>query len=97
MSIKGGPGDGAKLQAAQQKCSPILAQVLGEGVGRMDAGEHDRLVRYAQCMREDGIPMKDPTTNGQVQLNVPPCTPESTVKRAAETCKQHAPEIPTPP
>jgi hypothetical protein len=59
-----GKDDAEKMQAAQQACDHILANA-GNFRGELDPEQLDKLVDFAQCMREHGVDMPDPTTNGK--------------------------------
>ena len=56
--------DPEKMQAAQEACQDILEQAMGERRD-LDPEELDKLVEFAQCMREHGVDMPDPATNGK--------------------------------
>jgi len=56
--------DPEKMQAAQEACQDILTNA-GNFRGELDPEQLDKLVEFAQCMREHGIDMPDPTTNGK--------------------------------
>jgi hypothetical protein len=62
--IDGRNVDPDKMQAAQEACQDILEQAGGFR-GELDPEQLDKLVEFAQCMREHGIDMPDPTTNGK--------------------------------
>jgi hypothetical protein len=62
--IDGRNVDPEKMQAAQEACQDILEQAGGFR-GELDPEQLDKLVEFAQCMREHGIDMPDPTTNGK--------------------------------
>jgi hypothetical protein len=62
-----GPGGGArpdpkKLEAAQQACGSLMGG--GDGDRQLDPAERDAMVAFAECMREHGIDMPDPTGEG---------------------------------
>ena len=56
--------DPEKLQAAQEACQSILEQ-SGGFRGQLDPEQLDKLVEFAQCMREHGVDMPDPATDGK--------------------------------
>jgi hypothetical protein len=56
--------DPEKMQAAQEACQDILTNA-GNFRGELDPEQLDKLVEFAKCMREHGIDMPDPTTNGK--------------------------------
>lgn len=57
--------DGAeKMRAAQEACDQFLDQAGGPR-REMDPGQLDKLVEFAQCMREHGVDMPDPATDGK--------------------------------
>jgi len=62
--IDGRNVDPEKMQAAQEACQDILTNA-GNFRGELDPEQLDKLVEFAQCMREHGIDMPDPTTNGK--------------------------------
>ena len=58
MSIQlgGGPGEMEKIQAAQEACREF-APFGGDGDGpRMDPEMQENLRKFAQCMRDNGVP-----------------------------------------
>ena len=52
--------DAEEMQAAQQACDHFLDQAGGPR-GELDPAQLDKLVEFAQCMREHGVDMPDPT------------------------------------
>ncbi|MBN6058394.1 hypothetical protein JYK22_41120, partial [Nonomuraea sp. RK-328] len=48
-------------------------------------------LKFAQCMRENGIDMADPEPGKGIMLKVGPGTPPEKVEKAQEACKQWAP------
>ncbi|TMR99611.1 hypothetical protein [Nonomuraea basaltis] len=52
---------------------------------------HEKALKYAQCMRENGIDMDDPEPGKGVMLRLDKNTPQETMKKAQEACKQYAP------
>jgi hypothetical protein len=60
----------------------------GNGGDEQDA--RDAALAYAQCMREHGVDMPDPTFegNGIMQRGPDESTPESTVREADDACKE---------
>jgi hypothetical protein len=67
----GGPGGNAldknQMQAADDACRPLLANVVGDnGKPELSPEDEQKLLDFAQCMREHGIAMPDPNSNGMV-------------------------------
>ena len=62
--IEVGKDDAETMQAAQEACDHILANA-GNFRGELDPEQLDKMVDFAQCMREHGIDMPDPATNGK--------------------------------
>lgn len=60
----------------------------GTGGTAGNAGDHERMLEFAQCMRDHGVDMPDPEPGGPVQLRVPP-GPEG--EAAMEACRHLAP------
>jgi len=67
----------------------------GAGSGGGSTGDSAKLVKYAQCMRENGVPGFPDPVNGQLQLNVTkggsldPTSPQ--FKAAQQACKSLQP------
>jgi hypothetical protein len=51
----------------------------------------ERGLKFAQCMRENGIDMPDPDSSGRVTMKFDKNTPQDKVQAAQEACKQYAP------
>ncbi|WP_460366956.1 hypothetical protein [Actinocorallia lasiicapitis] len=68
MQIGADSGDKNKVDAAMKKCQPLMA---AGGLGPPDASDpavRDKLVKFAQCMREHGVNMKDPGADGGLRI-----------------------------
>ncbi|MFG1686401.1 hypothetical protein ACGFNP_39985 [Nonomuraea sp. NPDC049269] len=94
VAIQQRPGEEQKVQKAQDACKQFMQAAVGEKGKGLDPQKRDLLVKFAQCMRQHGIDMPDPTADGRVELNVPQGTPEQKVKDAQAACKQFAGDIP---
>jgi hypothetical protein len=95
MGGEGAPLNQAKVEAAQKKCEHFMDAGGGSrDVDPKEEAEHrDQLLAYAKCMRQHGVPMKDPKFSGnKVQLSIgggpgdggPRINPESATFKAAE-------------
>jgi len=91
----GDPADQSKLDAAQAACQSYLDKVKSNAPPMDPAKveeEKQRMLDFAQCMRDHGIDFPDPeiSTDGgglQVQLGGPGLDPDSPgFKAANETC-----------
>ncbi|WP_214412586.1 hypothetical protein [Sphaerisporangium fuscum] len=91
IRIQGGKGDQQKIADAQQACKHFMDAVVGDKAGKPDPKMQDQMLKFAQCMREHGIPMKDPAADGRVEINIPAGTPKEKVDAANEACKEFAP------
>jgi hypothetical protein len=49
-------------------------------------------LKFAQCMRENGVPMDDPEPGKGIQLKVGPGTSQETVQAAMEACREYNPQ-----
>ncbi|WP_248964515.1 hypothetical protein [Sphaerisporangium perillae] len=96
VAIQQRPGEEQKVQKAQEACKQFLQAAVGEKGKGLDPQKQDMLVKLAQCMRQHGIDMPDPTADGRIEINVPEGTPEQKVKDAQEACKQFAGDFPLP-
>jgi hypothetical protein len=87
-----GPDDPA-FQAAQNACKQY--QPAGaQGNGRPSQQQIDAMTKFAQCMRDHGIPMQDPqVSNGGVRIGSTggsdTVKPDSDQFKAAQTACQH--------
>ncbi|MBX6766384.1 MAG: hypothetical protein IRY90_04405 [Actinomadura rubrobrunea] len=80
---------------------PVACRADGGGdpVGnarKAAAGDQDKMRKYAQCMRENGVDMDDPDPNGGIRVRVrgKPGTAkgEETMKAAEEKCRHLRPD-----
>ncbi|WP_131742307.1 hypothetical protein [Actinomadura roseirufa] len=60
-------GDQGRLQGALRKCQSWL-QAGGKMPDLKDPRVHDQYVRFAQCMREHGVDVKDPGPDGTLRI-----------------------------
>jgi hypothetical protein len=51
---------------------------------------HERELRFAKCMRENGIQMEDPQEGEGIRVELKPGQ-EETMRKAQEACRQYAP------
>ncbi|GGS72411.1 hypothetical protein GCM10010156_34100 [Planobispora rosea] len=84
-------GERAKIQEAQEACKHFMDAAVGDRAGKPDQKMLDQGVKFAQCMREHGIPMKDPGADGKMMIQIPQGIPEEKVKEAQEACKEFEP------
>ncbi len=89
--------DPRKAQAAMEKCKQYLPN--GGDRPRPNPEQLDQLRRFAQCMRENGIPdFPDPDPDGGVRIESSPGShmdpDDPTFKAAQEACAKYRP---TPP
>lgn len=63
VAVGGDKVNEQEMQAALQACDQFLADAAGER-RELDPEMLDRMVEFASCMREHGIDMPDPTTDG---------------------------------
>ncbi|MGW0805727.1 hypothetical protein [Nonomuraea sp. NPDC002799] len=75
---------------------PDVASVSGTGAptaaGAQPSGDpHEKALKFAQCMRENGIDMEDPEPGKGVLLKLDKNGSKETMDKAQEACKQYAP------
>jgi hypothetical protein len=80
----------AGFEEADAACRHFLQDVIGKGDGPVDPEEQDRALRFAQCMRENGVNMPDPDFSGggvhiRIGDNGSPIDP-ATVQSAQNAC-----------
>ncbi|MFI7610017.1 hypothetical protein ACIBP6_02120 [Nonomuraea terrae] len=82
-----GAGDGGEAD---------VATLTGAG-GQTSAGAqpsedpHARALKFAQCMRENGVDIPDPEPGKGVMMRLDGSVPREKVEAAQEACKQYAP------
>jgi hypothetical protein len=70
INIGGEPGsvDAPAMEAAEAACKPALDAAVARGDRKIDPAEEARMrenaLKFAQCMREHGIDIPDPTFEG---------------------------------
>ncbi|UBU09122.1 hypothetical protein [Nonomuraea gerenzanensis] len=84
--------DKKKLEEAQQACHPIMEAAVGEGEGP-DAADHDQLVKFARCMREQGVDLADPQPGRPLRMDLRG-VPKEKAEAAQRACEQYAPGAP---
>ncbi|MFI6585569.1 hypothetical protein [Embleya sp. NPDC050493] len=96
----GSDDDGTRIASAGKPTATAPASPGGKGTGNgkgagKDTGDaRDAMLRYAQCMRENGIPgFPDPTFNGEggVSLDLPEGTDAKAVEAAQVKCRSLMP------
>jgi hypothetical protein len=90
--------DPQKVQTAMEKCKQYLPN--GGERPRMNPEQLDQLRRFAQCMRENGIPeFPDPNPDGGIQIQASPGShmnpDDPTFKAAEEACAKYRPAPPS--
>jgi hypothetical protein len=64
----GGRGENPEeFQAAMEECNEFL-EAAGNFRGEPDPEQFDRMLEFAQCMRENGIDMPDPQAGGGIRI-----------------------------
>ncbi|GHE97203.1 hypothetical protein GCM10017786_32350 [Amycolatopsis deserti] len=59
--------------------------------GAPAVGGADMGLKFAQCMRENGVPMDDPV-DGKITMKIDGSIPRETVDKAQEACRQYNPQ-----
>jgi hypothetical protein len=86
------------FREAQEECGKHLEDARPELTEEQKTEFRDAALKFAQCMREHGVNMPDPTfgSNGEVQMRVggPDAGPREDPKfqEAAEECQKNLPE-----
>jgi hypothetical protein len=88
VTVSGG-SDSGKLQSATKKCQHFL-QDGGVAAGGNDQQQEDAMVKFAQCMRQNGIDMPDPKAGGGLKLTAPKGS-QKKVQAAQKKCQHYLP------
>jgi hypothetical protein len=74
VAVTIGPGDVEEMEAAQEECAPLMENARGsiELDPEQQAELEAEMLEFAQCMRDHGIEMQDPTfaDDGGVMINM---------------------------
>jgi hypothetical protein len=88
FQIRANRGNQSKVQAAMKKCQHLMQ---GGRLGNPDDPKvRDRMLKFAQCMREHGVNVPDPRPGQGIQLRVDRGS-EAKVRAAQKACQQYAP------
>jgi hypothetical protein len=86
--ILGGNGDRVKLEAATKKCQTFLQ--AGGQINPNDPKIQDQLVKFAGCMRKNGVDMPDPNPADGGKMQVPSGS-QAKLQAAQKACQQFLP------
>ena len=91
----GGPGtDPAKTQAALEACRQFSP--VGDGSGRVDPQAAERMRKFAQCMRENGVAeFPDPEPGGGIRIDAK-VGQDPDLPAAQRECERRYPPRPAP-
>ena len=64
----------------------------GDAGGAEDIDDRDRMLAFAQCLRDNGLDVDDPVEGEGFQLMFGPGTDRAKVDAAMEACREYAPE-----
>ncbi|HTJ34528.1 MAG TPA: hypothetical protein VL738_14980 [Dactylosporangium sp.] len=86
---RGGDGDDGVATASTAKPN---ASASASNAPRNPKDDQEAFLKYAQCMRDHGIPMDDPNMEGGgISMTIPEGTDRTKVDTANEACKQYMP------
>ena len=57
-------GPPAGFEEADKACRHFLEGLIGDGPGPLDAEQQDKALKFARCMRDNGVDMPDPDFSG---------------------------------
>jgi hypothetical protein len=92
VRIQAKKGEGDKTEKAMKECRPLMEGAVGDRGAAPDPKRLDEMVKFAQCMREQGIDMPDPVAGGGFKVRMPK-DGEQKMKAAQEACEEFAPEM----
>jgi hypothetical protein len=87
---RGGPANPRALEAAQNACKRYAPDAAREKLSPAErAARQDQLLKFARCMREHGVNVPDPETNGgRLSLKIQDVDPSSPAFQAAQKACQ---------
>lgn len=69
IKMSQGPGDDPhKMEAAQQKCRKYMPN--GGTPPKLSQADAAKMREFAKCMRQHGVPMEDPGSDGAVKIKM---------------------------
>ena len=89
ISVQSRPGDESKMQAAQKACQQYLPNG-GNPETANDPKMHDQQLKFAQCMRQQGVNVPDPTANGPLKIDARG-VPRAKFEAAQKACSKYQP------
>jgi hypothetical protein len=92
ISMRMKQGDESKLKAAETACKAFAP--VRTGPGKNSAEDLDRMRKLAQCLRRNGLDVKDPKPNEPFQIKSTH-KDEAKMKKAMQTCSTEV-GMPTP-
>jgi hypothetical protein len=95
LALRADEANRGTVDRAQEACQKHLDKVPPPEISEEDQERfREQALKFARCMREQGIDMPDPTFSGDgaVRQRVPGGGPEDLrFQRASEECSKHAP------
>ncbi|MBO8192446.1 hypothetical protein ITI46_12325 [Streptomyces oryzae] len=85
----GGPGKN-KLEEAAKKCQKYMQDAAPSDADANDSKAHDQMVKFAQCMRKNGVNIPDPNPGEGLKMQVPEGS-QAKAKKAQKTCQKYLP------
>ncbi|WP_327088977.1 hypothetical protein OIE66_42880 [Nonomuraea sp. NBC_01738] len=79
-----------KVEKAQKECEKFMQGAVGDKGKAADSAERDKMVKFAECMRENGVDVPDPEANGGIKIEMGPGDQDK-FEKAQEACKEFAP------
>ncbi|TMR07667.1 hypothetical protein ETD86_51060 [Nonomuraea turkmeniaca] len=78
-----------KAEKAHKACEHLMESAVQEGE-KPSAEDYDQMVKFARCMREQGIDMPDPKPGEPMRMRMRGGSKEK-MDAAHQACEQHAP------
>ncbi|GAA4225704.1 hypothetical protein FHR32_002274 [Streptosporangium album] len=92
IRVQAQKGEEAKMEKAMKECQHFMEDAVGDKGAANDPKRRDEMVKYVQCLRENGIAIDDPDPNGRLRLKMSDGS-EQKMKAAEEACKEFAPAM----
>ncbi|WP_169946922.1 hypothetical protein [Microbispora sp. H11081] len=90
VRIIGEKGGEATMSKAMRACEHFMKDAVADKPGGDDPEARDRMVKFAQCMREHGIDMPDPAPGQGLRIKIKPGQ-EKAMDEAQKACEEFAP------
>ncbi|MEV0232523.1 hypothetical protein [Nonomuraea sp. NPDC050786] len=86
-----GADDGGGPDVASVSGTGTQSGTQGGASAKPSEDRYQKMLKFAQCMRENGVQVDDPQPGKGIMMKFDKSIPQEKVEKAQEACKQYAP------